>query len=399
MEVITGKNATIQKILTLGYNAYRKVNTVPLHIEKAVIALLSCRTKQLGGHSEFCPDGHYMRSHYNSCHHRACPQCSNLQIERWLKKQESRLIACDHFHMIFTISHEFNRIWQRNKKEMANILFLSAKDTVFKLLVTGKYLGAKVGIIGSLHTWTKTQLLHPHLHFLITGGGITKEGNWKSSTNGFLIPVKLAMKIFRTIFRWRVRKAVRSGKLILPEGMQYKDLVKILKKTGKIKWNVRIEKKYSHGKGILKYIVRYMKGGSISNSRILEVTNKKVIISYRDNKDKEDSGRGKKKEMTLKIEEFIRRYLLHIPWHRARYVRYYGIYSSAKKDELDKCRLILGQPPVEEPEFLDWETYLSQMGNKILTDCPECGKKLILTSHVEPKAHYPPIEQFFKKAA
>lgn len=399
MEAIIGKDATIQKVLTLGYDTYRKTHKIPTHVEHAIYDQVSCRTEYLGGHAEYCPDGHYVRSHYNSCHNRTCPQCSNLQLERWLKKQEARLIACDHNHMIFTIAHEFNSIWLSNKKEMANILFLSAKDTVFKLLVTGKYLGALVGIIGSLHTWSKTQLLHTHAHFLITGGGLTKDGKWRPSTNGFLLPVKLAMKIFRTIFRWRVRRAVRAGKLILPEEMNYKDLVKILAETGCKKWNVYIKKKYSRGKGALKYIVRYLKGGSISNARILSITDKTVTISYRDNKDKEEDGIGKRKKMAFRISKFIGRYLLHVPWPRARYVRYYGIYSSAKKIELDKCRSILGQSPVEEPEFLDWETYLAKMGNKIPNVCPVCGKKLTLKSLIEPRAHYPPIEVFLKKAA
>ncbi|MFQ5584956.1 MAG: transposase, partial [Calditrichia bacterium] len=297
MAVFTGRNATIRKILTIGYGVYRSTHNLPAHIERAVYDQLSCRTKHRGKHSEYCPDGHYVRSHYNSCHNRTCPQCSSLQLERWLKKQEAHLIACDHYHAIFTIAHEFNGIWMNNKKVMTSILFITARDTVFKLLVTGKYLKALPGIIGSLHTWTKTQLLHPHVHFLITGGGITPEGDRHPSKNGFLLSVKLAMKIFRTTFRWRVRKSYRKGELKLPPEITRKEFAKMLVETGRKKWNVYIEEKYSHGKGVLKYIVRYLKGGSISNQRVLKITDTKVTISYKDSKDRESNGKSKKKKM------------------------------------------------------------------------------------------------------
>lgn len=397
MDVLTGKDATIKEILVLGYDSYRKNHNVPKHVEKAVYDQLSCRTVSRGYHAEYCPNDDYIRSHFNSCHNRICPQCNSIGIDRWLKKQESRLIGCDHFHATFTIAHEYNPIWLHNKKEMGKILFQAARDVTFRLLVTGKYLGALPGIIGSLHTWTKTELLHPHVHFLITGGGLTEDGEWKPSTNGFLIPIKLAMKIFRTLFRWRVRQAIRKGIINLPTGMTYKDLTKINKITGKKKWNVYIEEKFSNGKGVLKYIVRYLKGGSISNHRILKVTETHVTISYADSKDRDSEGKRNKKTMTLTIEEFIGRYLLHVPWPRIQQVRYYGIYSIHKGAELDKCRSILGQPPVEEPEFLKWEDYLSLMGVKHPTTCPICGTKLIHETRIEKRANFPPILVFLKR--
>jgi len=283
---------------------------------------------------------------------------------------------------------------------MGNLLFLTARDVVFRLLVTGKYLGALPGIIGSLlHTWTKTELLHPHVHFLITGGGLTKEGEWRSSTNGFLIPIKLAMKIFRTMFRWRVRQAIRKGIINLPNGMTYKDLNRINSETGAKKWNVYIEDKYSHGRGILKYIVRYLKGGSISNHRILKVTETHVTFSYPDSKDRDSEGKRKNKTMALTIDQFISRYLLHVPWPRIQQVRYYGIYSIHKREELDKCRSIFGQPPREEPEFLKWEDYLVLMGINHPKTCPVCGAELIHETRIEKRANYPPISVFLKKAA
>lgn len=388
--------ATIQEVFRQGYNSYQKSHPLPSHVRKAVHFQLLCRTPHLGGHSQYCPDGHYQRSHYNSCKHRMCPQCASIQIERWLQKRAARLLNCDYYHLIFTISHDFNNIWLLNVREMANILFRCSRGTIFRLLKDGKYLGAVPGITGSLHTWSQTQLLHPHGHFLVTGGGLTDTEEWKNSSNGFLLPIKLAMKVFRTLFRWSVRKAVRAGKLTLPDDMDGSAFRKLLRETGCIKWNVYIKKKYSHGVGVVKYLARYIRGGPISNKRILSIEDGFVTFSYADSRDKEETRRGKRKNMRLPIDQFIQRYLLHVPPPRIQVVRHYGLHAGSKKDELNSCRALLGQPPVEEPELLDWQTYCSQRGYDHPELCPVCGKRLLCTSSIEYRANYPPIELLLK---
>ena len=152
--------ATLQGIFLMGYAAFEQARALPVYIHRAARSIMSCRTAALGGHVQSCPDGHFHRIWYNSCKHRVCPQCAFLQVQRWLAKQRTRILNCDHYHVIFTIPDELRFLWRLNVELMTNILFLCARDTLIELLGDEAYLGAKPGIISALHTWTKTLLLH-----------------------------------------------------------------------------------------------------------------------------------------------------------------------------------------------------------------------------------------------
>jgi hypothetical protein len=167
---------TLQKILQLGYEAYARRHAVPEHVRRAVWAILACRTALLGGHVQGCPDGHIERVWYNSCRHRVCLQCAWLQIERWLAIQKAHLLACEHYHVIFTMPHELNALWLANGWVMTQLLFASVHDILCELLGDPKYLGARPGIMATRHTWSQTLLLHLHIHCLVTGDGLNKAG-------------------------------------------------------------------------------------------------------------------------------------------------------------------------------------------------------------------------------
>jgi hypothetical protein len=211
---------TVQSIFLLGYTAFEQTHTLPEFIRDAAHHLMVCRTAVLGGHTQSCPDGHFSRIWYNSCKHRMCPQCAYLRIQQWLLKQKARILNCDHYHVIFTIPEDLRFLWSLNTKVMTSILFLSSRDTLFELLGDKKYLGAKPGIISSLHTWTKTLLTHPHIHCLVTGGGSTPEGKWKSVSNGYLLPFRVARDVFRRIVRDALIQELNKGKLVLPTEMR-----------------------------------------------------------------------------------------------------------------------------------------------------------------------------------
>src|SRR5262249_51500447 len=131
-------------------------------------------------HRKLRPDGHVSRIWYNSCRHRVCPQCAYLQTERRLARQQARLLACDHYHVIFTLPHALNPLWLANVSGMTTLLFQAVHDTLRTLLADPKYLGAQPGIIAALHTWSQTLVLHPHVHCLVTGGGVTPDGHWQA---------------------------------------------------------------------------------------------------------------------------------------------------------------------------------------------------------------------------
>jgi Transposase zinc-binding domain len=142
---------TLQDVFCQHYPDYEHAHPLPLHVRKAAQAIMQCRTAALGGHIQACPEGHFSRIWYNSCRHRACPQCAFIQTERWLTAQQARLLACDHYHVIFTLPHDLNALWLSNVETLSQILFHSARETLFELLGDTKYLGAKPGLIAALH--------------------------------------------------------------------------------------------------------------------------------------------------------------------------------------------------------------------------------------------------------
>jgi hypothetical protein len=237
---------TLQTILPDAFPAYEQPQPLPAHVRKAAHALMQCRTAALGGHIQACPDGHVTGVWYNSCRHRSCPQCAYRQTERWLRLQQARLLACDHYHVIFTLPHDLNPLWLANVPGMTTLLFQAVRDTLGTLLADPKYLGAQPGIIAALHTWSQTLVLHPHMHCLVTGGGLTAEGAWKAVRKGFLLPVRVVMAVLRGKLLAAIRQALAREELRLPEGIRPQQMLNLLMRLGhprKTKWNVHIRER------------------------------------------------------------------------------------------------------------------------------------------------------------
>jgi Putative transposase/Transposase zinc-binding domain len=381
---------TIQQILQEGYAAFERGRPLPVYVRRAAWALLVCRTAVLGGHVQRCPEGHVARLWYNSCRHRLCPQCRWLQIERWLATQKARLLACEHYHAIFTMPDELRGLWLANVKVMTDLLFTTVRATVCELLGDPKYLGAQPGIIATLHTWSQTLILHPHLHCLVTGGGVTTDGQWRAVRNGFLLPVRVVMAVFRGKLLHAIDTAVRGGQLTLPAGMTMRQWDTLRNKLGRQKWNVHIRERYPHGAGVLTYLARYMRGGPIANTRLEACASGEVTFRYRVPGEAEESYRAARALMTLPIAEFIRRYLQHVPEPGTKVVRSYGLYAPTKGDDLDRCRRQLGQGPVVQPPVLDWQTACQERGDDHPERCPVCGRRLVALGVLPPCGVPPP---------
>jgi hypothetical protein len=372
-------NNTIQKIMQIGWSAYEKIHPLPGYVRDAVQAILACRTAALGGHVQGCPDGHFQRHWYNSCKHRLCPQCAYILVERWLLQQKQRLIGTDHYHLIFTIPHELNDLWLLNVKPMTNLLFLAVRDTLFDFMEDEKHVGGQPGIILSLHTWSQTVILHTHIHCLVTGGGLAEDGTWRKPKRDTLLPYKAVMIKFRGKLLDFIDKAVGQGEIELPAQMNLQKWTNLKNKLGrKVKWNVNVRECYRHGQGVVTYLARYLRGGPIGNHRIVSCENDEVTFSYRVNGEKSN----KKATMTLPINQFIQRYLLHVPVPRSKNVRCYGLYAPGKKEQLAKCRKLFGQLPAGETEFLTWQQYCEKQGDAHPEVCPECGKRLIYLDEI-----------------
>jgi hypothetical protein len=361
---------------------------LPGYVRRAVQAILSCRTALLGGHVQACPEGHIERIWYNSCRHRMCPQCAWLRIERWLLHQKARLLACEHYHVIFTLPHELNALWLANVAGMTTLLFASMRDTLLELLGDEAYLGATPGIMATLHTWSQTLILHPHLHALVTAGGLTSTGQWVAVRHGFLLPSRVAMAVFRGKLLAAIRRAVRHGQLQLPEGLRPQPCENLLNKLGRQKWNVHIRERYPHGEGVLIYLARYVRGGPLANQRLVSCAQGEVRFRYRVNGEGAASPRCGL--LTLSIAEFIRRYLLHVPPPGSRVVRSYGLYAPTACGALAACREQLGQGSVAAPPPLDWQTACSQQGAAHPERCPVCAQRLVCRGIIPPLRLSPP---------
>jgi hypothetical protein len=261
-------------------------------------------------------------------------------------------------------------------------------DTLLELLDDAKYLGAQPGIIATLHTWSQTLVLHPHVHCLVTGGGLQAAGQWVAVRNGFLLPMRVVMAVFRGKLRAAIHQSLQHGQLTLPEGKSRQQLENLLNKLGRQKWNVHIRERYPHGQGVLVYLARYLRGGPLSNRRLRACDGQQVVFAYEE-RAKGAGGQAQQRTMGLPLEQFIGRWLLHVPPAGAVRVRCWGLYAHTQGDALAQCRQQLGQGPVEDPEPLDGLREGEAWGEAPPERCPVCGQRLVCTALI-PRAGAPP---------
>ncbi len=366
----------MQDILRVGLEDYLETHTLPAYQQKFVWDLLRCRTEALGGHVEVCPEGHAQRVWYNSCRHRSCPQCAFSQTQQWLEKKKQQLLACDHYHVIFTLPEELRELWRWNAEAMADLLFQTVRDTLMTLLGDEAHLGARPGILAALHTWGRTLVFHPHLHCLVTGGGLTAGGVWKPVRNGFLLPLAVVRLVYRGKFLHGLEKLLRDERLGLPSDLSLSGALQLLRQASRNKWNVRIEERYEHGRGVATYLARYLRGGPIKSSRLISYDRHSVTFRYGDHREVDASGKPRMKRMTLSMTEFLGRLLSHVPQPGQQVVRAYGLYSRTGGEALQKCREQMGPPapvrcrPASELRWAEW-------GKADPRLCPVCGSQMV----------------------
>jgi hypothetical protein len=269
----------------------------------------------------------------------------------------------------------------------------AVRDTLFDVLAAPKDLGAQPGILAALHTWSQTLGLHPHVHGLGTGGGLTPEGRWVAVRHGFLLPARVVMAVFRGTRLDAIRRAWGHGELVLPEPLRPQQLLNLLTRLGHpttTKWKVRIMERYRHGAGVVIDLARSLRGGPIKNTRLVACDGERVTFGYRARHEEADEGSPSPQRMTLPVATFLQRVLLHVPAPQTRGVRSYGLYHPTHAAALAHCRVALGQLPVAVPARLDWQTVCAQRGDMHLEQCPICGQLLVCTG-VIPRGGAPPL--------
>jgi hypothetical protein len=282
---------------------------------RTLSAIKKCRTAALGGHIDACDACGNISISYNSCRNRHCPKCQGKNREHWIMAREQELLPVPYFHVVFTLPDSINPLAMHNPRLVYDTLF----EAVWQTLQTfGKNKGVKMGMIAVLHTWGQNLNLHPHLHCIVPGGGIDKNGHWQNirADGKYLFCVKSLSKVFRAKYC---------------EILQRKDAIHyqlIRTKLWEKKWVVFAKRPFGSPKSVVEYLGRYTHKIAISNHRIKNIDNETVTFSYKDYKQK-----GIKKQMTLTHQEFIRRFALHILPKRFVKIRHYGFLSSTWKRE------------------------------------------------------------------
>ncbi len=375
-------SATLQSIFKTSFDVYASKHRLPLKHHQAARAIMTCRTPEQGGHVQQCPDGHEAHIQYHSCRHRSCPKCNALPKAQWAQKQYQRLLAIDHYHVIFTVPHELLPLWRYNQGWFSGTLFRAVSDTLLTLSQDKKHLGALPGMIMALHTWGRNLSLHPHIHCLITGGGLGADGEWRKVNNHYLFPSRVMRALYRGKLLSMLWQGLRAGELQIPPDSSEPAQQQTLKALARKKWNVCIQPPYHHGRGVMGYLARYVKGGPISDRRIKEANQQRVCFRYQDHRD------GKHKLQQLPTLHFIERMLDHVAEPRQHVIRHYGLYSHKARDKRQRCRAQLGQSPEEGPHEMEWADFLQQASAKNKGECSQCGKRLVRGKAIDKNSIY-----------
>jgi hypothetical protein len=339
-------------------------------------AIKRCRTAAMGGHVDVCTDCGATRVSYNSCRNRHCPKCQGHQRELWIQKREEELLPVPYFHVVFTLPDILNSLALYRPKEVYDSLFEAAWGTVKTFGDDSKHLGAQTGMISILHTWGQTLNLHPHLHCIVPGGGLTTAGNWKTakSKSKYLFPVVAMSKVFRAKYIESLKRKI--------------DIIdkKIVNELFKKPWVVYAKRPFGNPQSVIEYLGRYTHKIAISNHRILNINQSTVSFSYKDYR----KG-GQKQEMTLDAMEFIRRFSMHILPKGYTRIRHYGILSSTSKKL--SIPIIRAQLPILV-ELKVQPRNLQTFNPKI---CSHCKKETMVTIEIFAGRGPPDINSILSK--
>lgn len=362
----------VNHIFRLYGDFYRKkyCSTIALNQIRALKDIQKCRTSELGAHKEICDSCGHIRISYNSCRNRHCPKCQSLPAEKWIQERSNEIVSTHYFHVVFTVPIELNPLILRNQNICYKILYKASWETLSQLSENKKYLKAKLGAIGILHTWGQALTYHPHIHFLITGGGLSEDRErWISSKKNFLFPVKVMSQLFKKIFMKYLIENYLNGKIV--EKDSRKNFIQLIREIKYKKWVVFCKPPIRDSKKVIEYFGRYTHRVAISNSRILKLENERVFFKWKDYRDG-----NKKKIMSLEVFEFIRRFLLHILPKKFVKIRYYGLYANRnRKSTINFIHSLFGDEIKEKTKMpSNWKELILLLKGIDITVCPVCSK-------------------------
>ena len=352
-------------------------------------AIEICRTAALGGHVERCGHCPYQRISYNSCRNRHCPKCQNLERSKWLARRKGELLPVEYFHVVFTIPEQLNQLALANKQTVYKILFQASAETLQTIAADPKHLGAEIGFFSILHTWGQNLLHHPHVHCVVSGGGLSPDRTaWIGCRPGFFLSVRVLSRLFRRLFLAALRKALQQKQLQFPGQLQDQEasLPPLLDQLNKMEWVVYAKPPFGGANQVLEYLGRYTHRVALSNDRLLNVEEGQVTFQY---KDYRSHNKHKSRSMMVTAEEFIRRFLLHAIPPGFQRIRHYGLLASRnKKQTLALCRQLLGIGCELLPARAEIENYQQQILEAVRL-CPRCGKGPLIRMETIPACRWP----------
>jgi hypothetical protein len=364
---------TLQSIFSEHFARYAHTHTLHLRELRAASAIMNCYTAALGGRVLSCPAGHYSVTSYNACRHRSCPKCADRPRQQWVHTELQRLLPCEHYHAVFTLPHDFIALWAFNRQRMNTLLFDCARHSLLELCADERHLGAKPGVLMALHTWGRTLSQHPHVHCLVSGGGVNAQGQWRRCRQDYLVPVKALAALFRGKLLHHIKHDIDAQRLRLPPHQDAQHWRACIKAQYRKHWNVELAPPYAHGRGVALYLARYVKGGPLPSDRHLDHDGQCVSLGYTDHRDQ------RAKTLRLDAQEFIARVLWHAPPARQHMVRHCGLYATAARQQHRQCAKLLS--PTVMP------TAPATLACHALThtaQCPRCELPLRTTQSLLP---------------
>ena len=354
---------------------------------KVMSAIEHCRRAELGGHVLCCKNCAQLQIAYNSCRNRHCPKCQGTAARRWLEARQQDLLPVEYYHVVFTLPAPISDIAYQNKTVIYNILFRAAAETLRVIAKDPKHLGARIAATLVLHTWGSALTHHPHVHGIVPGGGFSADGQrWIACKPGFFLHVRVLSRLFRRLFLDQLNTAHQSGDLRffgdhsdLTESQAFANWLKPLRKQ---KWYVYAKRPFAGPEAVLAYLSRYTHRVAIANSRLISFDGKGVTFKWKDYREK---GRTRRKTMTLDVDEFIRRFLIHVLPRGFHRIRHYGWLANATRvEKLDQARKLLQVKPITSSD--DEAVEQEAPGSPWI--CPNCAAPMIIIETFE-RGHLP----------
>jgi predicted RNA-binding Zn-ribbon protein involved in translation (DUF1610 family) len=350
---------------------------------KALNAILRCRTAALGGHIDECSQCGRRVLSYNSCRNRHCPKCQANARHRWLQARRAELLPTRYVHVVFTLPHELAPLALINKKVVYKLLFSASAETLLEMARDPRLLGANIGFFSVLHTWNQKLEHHPHVHCVVPEGGVAPDGSrWVRPRYSFFLPVKALGKMFRGKFLAGLRQAFKAGQLRFVGRLRNLGVPRafsaLLRQACRSDWIVYAKRPFGGPEHVLQYLGNYTHRIAISNHRLVGLEDGKVTFRWRDSAHK-----NKKRVMTLRVEEFLRRFFLHVLPPGFVRIRHFGLFANRlRKASLKLCRSLLAEAGAPGVAFTPAPEAAS------FWSCPDCGGAMILVERHTPAQTY-----------